>query len=80
MMGAKCCKALEHAMQNWDRPFYYPTYIDPETRSLRSDRLCLQLFEITRAGNMRKGKLNWATVQFCPFCGTKLVGQESPDA
>lgn len=78
MADTNCCKALEHAMGNWDRPFYYPTYIDSETHSLRSDRLCLQLFDVNRAGNERKGHRSWATVLFCPFCGRKLVDDDAP--
>ncbi|MCJ7761101.1 hypothetical protein MUP59_08195 [Candidatus Bathyarchaeota archaeon] len=82
-MSSYCCKALQEARRRWDRPFYYPLRIT-EDKDIVADRLCLEMWNTTKSGNMTKRGRGWAQVNYCPFCGKYLVeakhDEHSPDS
>jgi len=72
---SECCQAMAKCIREWNRPFFYPTYIG-ENRDIRADRLAISLWNVTKRGRMSQ-KQGWATISYCPFCGKRLKPEDA---
>ena len=68
-----CCEALRQLVENWEKPFHWPVFIEQETHHLKANRLAVSLFNLTPSGKgiSRQGRSAFF-LRYCPVCGTRL--------
>jgi hypothetical protein len=68
-----CCGILRIAVENYDFPFEWPMFLDPETLDMKANRLSIILAKETLGGSISRIGVHHARIIYCPFCGTKLL-------
>lgn len=67
-----CCGAIEKLAGKFDWPLYRPLILDKETKDLKPGDWSIKLINLTSSGKISKDSAT-AIINYCPFCGARLV-------
>jgi hypothetical protein len=78
-MSEHKCDGLQQIMGKWERPFYYPVYVEKETLNLKADHLAVPLYNMTASGGIARTGKSVLFLSYCPICGESLTQKEETE-
>ncbi len=67
------CKCIETIAKKWPEPFHKTILFNQEEGQLKVSEWVVKVYSMNPSGRIKRGTENNLMLNYCPFCGSKLM-------